>query len=111
MRQAAANLYEPDRIPAFKDSVKITIQCLYADLQKQMGAARRPAHLLLFDESLSHQLDRAQLINLCIRFCHAPSSYACALHAPNFRLLSCRVALAPGTAIQASALPLIQLPI
>jgi hypothetical protein len=36
--------------------VKITIQRLHADLRKQMGAARRPAHLLLLDELLSHQL-------------------------------------------------------
>jgi len=56
MRQAAGIFTTEARIPAFKDSVKITIQRLYADLQKQMGAARRPSHLLLLDESLSHQL-------------------------------------------------------
>ena len=31
---------EARMMPAFKDSVKITIQRLYASLQKQMGAAR-----------------------------------------------------------------------
>ena len=35
---------EEARIPAFKESVKIAIWCLYSDLQKQMSAARRSAH-------------------------------------------------------------------
>ena len=98
------------RIPAFKDSVKITIQCLYADLQKQMGAARRPAHLLLFDESLSHQLDRAQLINLCIRFCHAPRLRLCAAH-PQLSVALLQGCTGPGYRTQGQCAAARQLPI